>query len=335
MSEIEIRDVSKVFATPDGPLVTALDHVNITIDKGDIFGIIGMSGAGKSTLVRCLNFLEVPTDGDVVIQGTSLKSLTEKQLREKRTKISMIFQSFNLLMQKTVIDNVAFPLRLAKVKKHEAHEKAIELLRIVGLEDKANNYPSQLSGGQQQRVAIARALASDPEILLCDEATSALDPATTSQILKLLKEINQTMGITIVIITHQMSVIQDVCQHVAILEHGRVQECGEVAEIFKNPKSEAGRRLIQLETETQVVSHLSSYQFLRIVFDEHSAYEPIIANIAMKFQRPVNILEAHTTTIDGKAFGDMIIGLSPGDNSDILDYLESLGLSITEVTFNG
>jgi len=334
MHEIELVNVSKIFETEEGP-VQALDHINLAIDKGDIYGIIGMSGAGKSTLVRCLNFLEKPTDGDVIIQGTKLSSLSEKQLNRQRVKISMIFQSFNLLMQKTVLDNVCFPLRLGKVKKAEAHKKGMELLRIVGLEDKARTYPAKLSGGQQQRVAIARALASDPEILLCDEATSALDPATTSQILDLLKEINETMGITIVIITHQMSVIQDVCKHVAILENGKVQEHGSVDSIFSHPKSEVGKRLILTSTDNQLIDHLEAQQYLRLVFDEQSAFEPFIANLVLKFARPVNIIYAHTKEIEGKAKGEMIIGLALGDNQDIIDYLRERGVTVSEVEMNG
>ena len=243
MSDIEVRHLSKSFDLK-GVKVEALKDINLSIKPGDIYGIIGMSGAGKSTLVRCLNFLERPTEGEVLVGGKDLSTLTEKELRKQRQEIAMIFQHFNLLMQKNVIDNICFPLLLRGEKKADARRRAMELLKLVDLEEKANAYPSQLSGGQKQRVAIARALASDPKILLCDEATSALDPQTTASILALLKDINEKFGITIVIITHQMAVIREICKHVAILNHGVLVEEGEVEEIFNHPKSEAARELI-------------------------------------------------------------------------------------------
>lgn len=243
MSEIEIRNLSKRFEIK-GHTVVALDDINLSIEKGDIFGIIGMSGAGKSTLVRSVNYLEKPTEGQVLIDGTDLASLTERQLRKKRSEIGMIFQNFNLLEQKNVIDNICFPLEIIGVKRKEARYRAKELLKTVNLEDKEKAYPSQLSGGQKQRVAIARALATNPRILLCDEATSALDPQTTGAILKLLKEINESMGITIVIITHQMSVVTEVCKKVAIIDHGKLVEEGLVEKIFADPKSDAAKDLI-------------------------------------------------------------------------------------------
>ena len=246
MSSILVDHVSKTFGGGEES-VHALHDVSLKIDSGDIYGIIGMSGAGKSTLVRCLNYLEVPTSGRVVIGDKELGALTEKELRSERSKISMIFQHFNLLMQKSVIDNVCFPLIIRGVKKKEARARARELLKTVDLSDKEKAYPAQLSGGQKQRVAIARALASRPEILLCDEATSALDPQTTSSILSLLKRINQDMGITIVIITHQMSVVREICNKVAILEKGVLKESGEVQEVFSNPKTEAARTLLKYE----------------------------------------------------------------------------------------
>ncbi len=244
MSEIVVENLYKSYGSKDGT-VHALKNVNLSIESGDIYGIIGMSGAGKSTLVRCMNFLEIPTQGKVLINGKSLGDYSEKELRKQREKIGMIFQHFNLLMQKSVLENVCFPLYIQKKKKKEARKRAMELLEIVGLSDKASAYPAQLSGGQKQRVAIARALASDPKILLCDEATSALDPQTTSSILELLKDINRRFGITIVIITHQMSVVREICSHVAILKDGEVVEQGEVAEVFTHPKSVAARELIQ------------------------------------------------------------------------------------------
>ena len=230
MHEIEIKNLSKSFIDKDSK-VEALRDINLTVEKGDIFGIIGMSGAGKSTLIRCINYLEKPTSGQVIVEGKELGQLNEKELRVKRQDIAMIFQHFNLLQQKNVIDNIIFPLTLQGVKKKEAREKAFELLAKVGLEDKAKSYPSQLSGGQQQRVAIARALAGDPKILLCDEATSALDPQTTASILSLLKEINEEYGITIVLITHQMSVVKAICNKVAVLEEGQLVESGRLDEV--------------------------------------------------------------------------------------------------------
>ena len=246
MSNIIIDHVSKTFENSEIQ-VHALHDINLNIDSGDIYGIIGMSGAGKSTLVRCLNYLEVPTEGHVYIGGKDLGTLSESELRRERSKISMIFQHFNLLMQKNVIDNVCFPLIIKGVKKKAAREKARELLKIVELSDKEKAYPAQLSGGQKQRVAIARALASEPEILLCDEATSALDPRTTSSILSLLKQINQDMGITIVIITHQMAVVRDICNKVAILEQGHLVEHGGVTQVFLNPETKAAKRLLKYE----------------------------------------------------------------------------------------
>ena len=244
MSQIvEVRNLSKTFLTKDGQ-VDALRDINLSVEKGDIYGIIGMSGAGKSTLVRCLNYLEVPTEGQVLVEGQELGQLSDKELRALRSSIGMIFQSFNLLMQKSVLDNICFPLQIQGVKKKDAIVKARELLNTVGLADKEKAYPAQLSGGQRQRVAIARALACDPKILLCDEATSALDPQTTASILALLRKINAETGITIIIITHQMSVVREICNHVAIIEKGQLVENGLVEEIFTHPKSRAARQLI-------------------------------------------------------------------------------------------
>ena len=244
MAEIEIKHLSKTFEQGQSG-VHAIRDVSLSIEKGDIFGIIGLSGAGKSTLVRCMNYLETPTEGQVLIDGTDLGTLSGKELRKKRSEIGMIFQHFNLLMQKNVLDNIAFPLLLSGVKKKKAREKAREYLKTVGLSDKENAYPAQLSGGQKQRVAIARALAGSPRILLCDEATSALDPQTTSSILSLLKEINETMGITIVIITHQMSVVKDICKHMAVMEDGHVVEQGATEEIFRHPKTPVAKQFLK------------------------------------------------------------------------------------------
>ena len=248
---IEIKHLTKTFASAGHP-VEALKDVSLSIEDGDIFGIIGMSGAGKSTLVRCINMLERPGAGTIEIDGCDLSRLSESELRKKRQEITMIFQNFNLLMQRNCLKNVCFPLELAGVKRAEAKEKGMELLRLVGLQDKALAYPAQLSGGQQQRVAIARALATTPRVLLCDEATSALDPATTLSILDLIQDINQRLGITVIIITHQMSVVQRICRHVAILEHGRVAEQGTVSDVFTNPQSQAAKQLVfSLSEEVQ------------------------------------------------------------------------------------
>lgn len=244
MAEIELKHISKTFEQGQSD-VHAVKDVSLSIEKGDIFGIIGLSGAGKSTLVRCINYLEVPTEGQVLIDETDLGTLSEKELRKKRSEIGMIFQHFNLLMQKNVLDNIAFPLQLSGMKKKNAREKARDYLKTVGLSDKENAYPAQLSGGQKQRVAIARALAGSPKILLCDEATSALDPQTTASILSLLKEINETMGLTIVIITHQMSVVKDICKHMAVMEGGRIVEQGPTEEIFKHPQTPVAKQFLK------------------------------------------------------------------------------------------
>ena len=240
---IELQHLTKRFATKAGTLV-ALQDISLTIQDGDIFGIIGMSGAGKSTLVRCINMLEKPDEGSVIVNGRRMETLDARGLREARREIAMIFQQFNLLMQRNCLKNVCFPMELAGVPKEKAEARARELLELVGLPDKAESYPAQLSGGQKQRVAIARALATDPKVLLCDEATSALDPNTTHAILQLIQNINKELGITVVIITHQMSVVEQVCQNVAILDAGKVVEQGSVAEIFSNPKTPAARRLV-------------------------------------------------------------------------------------------
>ncbi|HHU49252.1 MAG TPA: ATP-binding cassette domain-containing protein, partial [Clostridiales bacterium] len=240
---IKIEALSKVFQGPDGDF-SALEDINLEIRSGEIFGIIGMSGAGKSTLVRCINFLERPTKGTVYFDGQDLSELTKNELYKIRQSIGMIFQQFNLLMQRSVLGNVCFPLEIAGVEKSKAVERAKELLSIVGLTDKTYAYPSQLSGGQQQRVAIARALATSPKVLLCDEATSALDPATTKDVLMLLKDINRRLGITIVIITHEMRVIEEICNRVAIIDSSRIAEVGSVEQIFTRPKTKAGKRLV-------------------------------------------------------------------------------------------
>ena len=303
---IELKHITKRFPTAEGEF-TALRDVSLTIGDGDIFGIVGMSGAGKSTLVRCLNLLERPSEGQVVIDGEDLCAMSQKELTLRRRSISMIFQHFNLLMQRTCLDNICFPMEIAGKKGPEVKKKARELLDIVGLPDKADAYPAQLSGGQKQRIAIARALASDPKILLCDEATSALDPKTTRDILRLIQDINRRLGITVVIITHEMGVIEEICSHVAILDHGVLQETGTVEETFSNPKTEAGRRLVY--PDGVIIDQLPAANVIRIAFNGSSSYEPLIASLAMDCQVKVNILGADTRNVDGKAFGTMLLGL--------------------------
>lgn len=336
MAAVEIKNLTKNFDI-EGHTVTALSNVSLTIEKGDIFGVIGMSGAGKSTLVRSINFLEKPTDGSVYIEGVDLGTLSERELRRMRSRIGIIFQNFNLLEQKNVIDNVCFPLEINGTKRKEAKKRALELLGLVKLEDKAKAYPSQLSGGQKQRVAIARALATDPQLLLCDEATSALDPQTTGSILELIREINEKLGITVVIITHQMSVVTDICKKVAIIDNGRLVEEGLVEEIFSAPKSDAARELLSgKKVSYKPLEKLEEGRRIRIVFRENSAYEPVIANLILKLQIPINILKAETQNVGGKAVGEMILGLP--DNSkqqeDIILELKNAGLTVTEVHEN-
>ena len=319
---IELKHITKVFPTADGEL-TALNDVNITIHDGDVYGIVGMSGAGKSTLVRCINLLERPTSGQVVIDGKDLCVMPAKELIQQRRSISMIFQQFNLLMQRTCLKNICFPMEIAGVKAADAQKKAKELLEIVGLPDKADAYPAQLSGGQKQRIAIARALASDPKILLCDEATSALDPKTTQDILKLVKDINQRLGITVVVITHEMAVVEEICTHVAILDHGVLQESGSVEDIFSNRQTEAGRRLVY--PNGVVIDQLPAANVIRIAFNGGSSYEPLIASLAIDCGVKVNILGADTRNIDGKAFGTMLLGLptDPEEAAKVMAYIKS------------
>lgn len=361
---VEVQDLRKVFQTRDSE-VEALSGINLQVEAGDIYGIIGMSGAGKSTLVRCLNYLEVPTQGRVLIEGQDLRELSPKELRKLRSNIGMIFQGFNLLMQKSVIDNICFPLLIQGQKKEQARQRARELLKTVDLAEKENAFPAQLSGGQKQRVAIARALASRPRILLCDEATSALDPQTTASILALLKKINEETGITIIIITHQMSVVHEICRHVAIIEKGHLVESGTVEEIFTHPKSHAARRMViegrdpddlgPEEEETKIgrrsgpaegapggrgkssgqgeMDLLLEKRRIRIVYTKNSSFEPVIGNMVLRFGTPVNILRADTKDVAGVARGDMILGLpdDPGMQEQMINYLLERGLAVEEV----
>ncbi len=336
---IEIKNLSKTYKTADGT-VEALKNVSLTIPDGDIFGIIGMSGAGKSTLVRCINMLERPSEGTIEIDHCDLGALSDKELRNMRRDITMIFQGFNLLMQRTCLKNVCFPLELTGVKKAEAKKKALELLEIVGLKDKANTYPAQLSGGQQQRVAIARALATNPKVLLCDEATSALDPTTTNSILELIRGINEKYGITVIIITHQMSVVESICKHVAILDEGEVAEQGEVAEVFSKPKSLAAKKLVFPESDLDALGVLESEErLIRVVFNGAAATgKPTIAHMAVEKGIEASISYASTKSIGGKIYGSMLLSI-PGDDHSVqnaIDFLtQTAEITAEEVSVNG
>ena len=313
--------------------VAALEDINITIHSGEIFGVIGLSGAGKSTLVRCVNLLERPTAGTVWVDGREMTALSPKELREARKSIGMIFQSFNLLMQRTALENVCFPLELAGASRKEAEARGLELLELVDLKSRAGAYPAQLSGGQKQRVAIARTLATNPKVLLCDEATSALDPNTTHAILQLISDINKRLGITAIIITHQMSVIEEICSHVAILDAGVVVEKGSVKDIFANPQTEAAKRLVFPNSDTYA-EHLKTNRVIRVVFNGGTSYEPLIASLAIDCGIKANILGAETKNVNGQAFGYMLLGLPENDAeaNKALAYIRSReGVSAEEV----
>ena len=303
---IELKHLSKTYRTQEKEIV-ALEDINLTINDGEIFGIIGLSGAGKSTLVRCINLLEEPTDGQVVIDGKSVTELSRKELLKLRQSIGMIFQGFNLLAQRSVLRNVCYPLEIAGVGRKEARARAMDLLHMVGLADRANSYPSQLSGGQKQRVAIARALATSPKYLLCDEATSALDPNTTRSILELLREINNSLGVTIVVITHEMKVIDQICDRVAVIDHSRIAEEGKVSEVFTNPKSQIARDLIIPKERT--VLDTTGGRRLRLTFEGDYSNAPVISEMVLECQAPVNILFADTKEFEGVIHGQMIIEL--------------------------
>lgn len=323
---IEIKNLSKTFKTADSSL-DALKNVSLTINDGDIYGIIGMSGAGKSTLVRCINMLERPTEGQILIDGVDMGSLSSKQLRDARRNITMIFQGFNLLMQRNCLKNICFPLELEGMKKEDAKKRALELLEIVGLPDKAKAYPAQLSGGQQQRIAIARALATNPKVLLCDEATSALDPNTTHSILNLIRDINKKLGITVIIITHQMSVVEETCNRVAILDNGTVVEQGEVSTIFAHPQSAAAKRLVFPDASDEIFAPASDEHRIRVVFNGAFATNtPLITKMAMDEGIAANILAASTRCIGDKVYGNMLLGIPGGDNEleRASKYLQSM-----------
>ncbi len=332
----ELKNITKIYRN-EGKEFTALKNVSLDINEGEIFGIIGMSGAGKSTLVRTLNRLEEIDEGEILYYGENLGSLRSKELRKKRHSISMIFQSFNLLTQKSVLENVMIPLKIAKVPRNERKKTALEMLKIVGLEDKQAVFPSQLSGGQRQRVAIARALAANPKVLLCDEATSALDPKITEEILDLLQKINRERKLTIIIITHEMAVVEKICDRVAIIDNGQLAEVGEVKEIFAAPKSEAAKHLVFPNSAKDIInpydaSHPDS-RIVRIAFDGLSANEPFISNLVEDTGRKVNILSANTRSVGGIGFGQMVVEL-PNEKEDqqiVLDYFRGKGLSVVEV----
>lgn len=333
-SIIRIENLTKVFMN-NSHKHTALNDINLDIYKGEVFGIIGLSGAGKSTLVRMMNYLEKPTSGNVFFEDKKLGNLTDKELRETRKEIGMIFQNFNLLEQKTVFKNVRFPLEITNVEKKLADKRVNELLELVDIKDKANVFPSKLSGGQKQRVAIARALATNPKVILCDEATSALDPKTTTQILSLLKKINREFGVTIIIITHQMNVIENICDRVAIIDSAKIVEIGNVKEIFRTPKSEIGKKLIfgASDSEDSDFVKPEGKRCIRFAFDGNTTSEPIISEMVLETNNPVNILFANTKEIDGKPFGQLIIELPDDKNvqNKMIEFLTKKNVAFWEV----
>lgn len=326
---IRFENVSKDFDSK-GEKITAVKDVSIEINKGEIYGIIGFSGAGKSTLVRCINLLEKPTSGKVYFDNVSLTEINQEDLRQYRRKMGMIFQQFNLLEQRNVLENVCYPMEISGISKKNAKPFARELLKIVGLADREKSYPAQLSGGQKQRVAIARSLATNPEVLLCDEATSALDPITTRSILELLKEINNRLKVTIVVITHEMKVVEQICDRVAVMSDGEIKEEGTVRQVFLNPKSETARKLIL--PEKSELHEKSKGRVLRIVFDGLSAFEPIISSLTLECNSMINILGANTENIGGKAYGQMLIELPKETETEnkIKTYLRKKGIHFEE-----
>ena len=330
---IELKHVSKVFETAGGR-VEALKDISLTIPDGDVYGIIGMSGAGKSTLVRCINMLERPTSGEVIVNGERLDTMSPAQLRAARRGITMIFQHFNLLMQRNCLDNICFPMELAGVSRREAVSRAQELLETVGLPDKAKAYPAQLSGGQQQRIAIARALATNPKVLLCDEATSALDPKTTRQVLELIGDINRKLGITVVIITHQMSVVKEVCNHVAILDDGEVVEDGLVSAVFSAPKSAAARHLVFPGGADVDVSDPAQERRLRLIFRSAKTTSiPLVARLATEEQIAANVISASTQKLSEEVYGSMLLGIPASQFERAQAFLQSIeNLQVEEVS---
>ena len=326
----ELQNVYKTYRN-DGKEFEALKNVSLEVGEGEIFGIIGMSGAGKSTLVRTLNRLEDVSGGRVTFYGKNLAELKPAELRKVRHSISMIFQGFNLLNQRTVIQNVELSMRILGIGRAERRKKALEMLEIVGLADKANEFPARLSGGQKQRVAIARALAVDPKVLLCDEATSALDPKITGEILDLLKKINEERKLTIIIITHEMAVVEKICDRVAIIDDGNLAEIGDVKEVFSNPKSKAAKKLV-FPSNPFEASHPDG-KVIRLVFDGTQSSVPFIANLVEKTGIKVNILSANTKSVGGIGYGQMIVELpeSEKERQTAIDFFKDGGLTVTEV----
>ncbi|EIT85721.1 ABC transporter [Fictibacillus macauensis ZFHKF-1] len=337
---ITFNNISKVYNS-GAQTITALDQVTLEIKEGEIFGVIGFSGAGKSTLLRCVNALETPSEGEVLVGGDLLATLSPKQLRKKRKTIGMIFQHFNLLQAKTVFDNIAIPLYLLGYKKRDVKNKVRELLSFVELSEQAHKYPDQLSGGQKQRVGIARALATDPSILLCDEATSALDPQTTSSILALLKKINAAYNITILIITHEMNVIQEICDSVAVMENGRVIETGSVFDVFAYPKTATARRFVSsvlqdelpLSLQQMLYKQDETHQIYRIVFTGESTGQPLLSQVAKNFHVDVSVLYGHVTELQGTPFGNLVVQLKGEANeiSKTLAYIQDQAVEVREV----
>lgn len=326
---IKIKDLCKVYSS-DTKEVVALNNINLEINDGEIFGIIGLSGAGKSTLIRCINMLETPSSGEILIDGVDITKVDSSTLRQMRKKIGMIFQNFNLLEQSTVLKNVLFPLEINKVDKELAKAKAVELLELVGLADKMDRYPSELSGGEKQRVAIARALTTSPSVLLSDEATSALDPNTTKNILKLLKKINKEYGITIIVITHEMKVIDTLCDRVAIINNSMIDEIGDVSDVFINPKTNLAKELTKVSS---VVREIKSNSVIRLIFDNYSTYEPVVANMILECQVAINILNADITDYAGSITGQMLIQIPEDERlqSKIYTYLNTHNIKYEEV----
>jgi len=335
---IELKHISKTFKTKD-LVVEAVKDLSLNIKENEIFGIIGSSGAGKSTLIRCINFLEVPDEGEVIINGKSLKALSKKELWEARKKIGMIFQHFHLLGSRTVAQNVEFPLKGSSLTREEKKKKVSSLLNLVGLSEKANSYPSQLSGGQKQRVAIARALANDPSILLCDEATSALDPQTTQSVLNLLKELNQKLNLTIVLITHELSVVKDICDSVAIMSEGELIESGEILEIFSNPKRDETKRFIQSSTSMQkayemiesnlgIMKRDSGEILLQLSYAGNSTDQPLISYLSSHYKVMCNILFGNIEMIGNQPFGWMIISISGNKTKEAIQYLKDHNVTV-------
>lgn len=337
---IELKDIDVIFSNKD-KVVTAVKDVNISIGRGEIFGIVGYSGAGKSTLVRTINLLQPPTSGVVEVNGQNLQELNKRELRQARKKIGMIFQHFNLMDSRTIFDNVAYPLKGSGLSKSEVANKVASLLDLVGLESKTDNYPSQLSGGQKQRVAIARALANDPDVLLCDEATSALDPKTTSSILDLLRELNHKLGLTIVIITHEMSVVKDLCHRVAVMEDGHVLEQGSIIDMFTNPQKPLTKEFINTATHFDqeialVLTHPMTQnidedgEIIRLSYVGEETTKPILSRLVREFDVDVNILYGHVEILQDTPIGNMLIAIE-GDSDNVqkvLDHLEKSDVRI-------